>query len=185
MKIEIKNRYGKVLFEHECEDNTIRKTLEEAVRRGAYLGGADLGGAYLEGADLKGAYLGGAYLEGADLKGAYLKGAYLGGAYLKGAYLKGAYLGGAYLGGAYLGGAYLEDWGKIQSLNDILIVGAIGSRSAYTSLFHTDKGIFVQCGCFKGSLEEFETKVKETHQGNKHEKDYLAMIEFAKKRFAE
>ena len=76
VKIEIKNRItGKVLFELEREDNSVKKTLEEAVKkkadlRGAYLGGADLGGAYLRGADLGGADLG-----GADLGGAYLRGA--------------------------------------------------------------------------------------------------------------
>ena len=47
VKIEIKNRItGKVLFELEREDNSVKKTLEEAVKnkadlRGAYLGGVD------------------------------------------------------------------------------------------------------------------------------------------------
>ena len=111
--------------------------------------------------------------EAADLRGADLRGAYLGG----------AYLGSAYLRGAYLRGADLDDWGKLQSYSDILIAGVIGSRNDYTTIFHTDKGIFVQCGCFIGTLEEFEAKVKETHQGNNHEKDYLALIQFAKIKF--
>lgn len=96
IKIEIKNRWtGKVLFEFEKEDNTVKKTLEEAVEQGADLRDADLRGAYLRFADLRFAYL-----RVADLRGAYLGGADLGGAYLRGAYLRGAYLGGAYLGGA-------------------------------------------------------------------------------------
>ena len=96
VKIEIKNRItGKVLFELEREDNSVKKTLEEAVKNNAYLGGADLDGADLRGADLRGADLGGAYLGGADLRGAYLRGADLRGAYLRGADLRGAYLGGA------------------------------------------------------------------------------------------
>jgi uncharacterized protein YjbI with pentapeptide repeats len=107
----------------------------------------------------------------------------LGGADLGDVNLGNAYLGGADLGDVNLGNAYLGDWGKIQSADDILIVGVVGSRNDYTTLFHTDKGIFVQCGCFNGSLEDFETKVKLTHQGNKHEKDYMAMIEFAKIKF--
>ena len=183
MKIEIKSVIGKVLFEYDCENNTIRKTLEEAVRRDAYLGGANLRGAYLVDAYLRGAYLVDANLGGANLGGAYLVDAYLGGAYLVDAYLRGAYLVGANLRGANLRGAYLGDWGKIQSSDDILTVGVIGSRNAYTTLFRTDKGVFVRCGCFNGTLEEFETKVKQTHQGNKHEKDYMAMIEFAKAKF--
>ena len=155
---------------------------------GANLGGAYLGGAYLGGANLGGAYLCGANLGGADLGGANLGGANLGGAYLGGANLGGANLGGANLGGAYLGGAYLRvadlgDWGKIQSPSDILIVGVIGSRNGYTTIFHTDRGIFVQCGCFKGTLEEFEERVKETHQGNKYERNYLALVEFVKVKY--
>ncbi len=93
IKIEIKNRWtGSVLFEYEKENNTVKDTMEEAIKGGA---------------NLEGAYLGGAYLGGAYLGGAYLEGAYLEGAYLEGAYLKGAYLGGAYLGGANLEGAYI------------------------------------------------------------------------------
>ena len=58
VKFEIKNRYtGSVLFEYEKEDNTLKETVEQAVKRGAYLGGADLGGAYLGRADLGGAYI--------------------------------------------------------------------------------------------------------------------------------
>ncbi len=73
VKFEIKNRYtGSVLFEYEKEDNTLKETVEQAVKRGAYLGGADLGGADLRGAYLGGADLGGAYLGRADLGGAYI-----------------------------------------------------------------------------------------------------------------
>ena len=93
MKIEIKHRYTlSVLFATEAE--TVKKAIEEAVRKRADLGGADLGGA-----DLRGAYLGGAYLGGADLRGADLGGADLRGADLGGAYLRGADLGGAKIRG--------------------------------------------------------------------------------------
>ena len=128
IKIQIKSRWlGSVLFEYEKENNTIKDTLTEAVKKDADLTGADLTGAYLKGAYLKGAYLTGAYLTdayltgadltdadltgadltGADLTGAYLTGAYLTDAYLTGADLKGAYLKGADLKGAYLTGADL------------------------------------------------------------------------------
>ena len=197
-KIEIKSIFGDVLFEFEKENNTVKDTLTEAVKRGANLGDADLRGVNLRGANLGGADLGGADLGDADLGGADLGGADLGDADLRGANLRGANLGGADLGdadlgdadlgdadlrGADLGGAYLGAWGKIQYSSDILIVGAIGSRNDYTTIFHTDKGVFVQCGCFKGTLEEFEKKVKETHQGNKYERDYLALIGFVKVKF--
>ena len=91
--------------------------------------------------------------------------------------------GDADLGGADLRDANLGEWGRINNPSDILIVGLIGSRNDYTTIFHTDKGVFVQCGCFRGTLDEFEAKVKETHQGNQHERDYLALIQFAKVKF--
>ena len=140
-KIEIKSVWGSVLFSYEKEDNTIKETLEEAIKSGAYLGGANLGDANLRGANL----------------------------------------GGANLGGADLGG----EWGELQSSSDVLIVGPIGSRNDYTTIYHTDKGIFVRCGCFSGTLSEFSEKVKETHGESKHAKDYLALIDFAKAKYDE
>ena len=60
VKIEIKNRFtGKILFEFETENNTILKTLKEAIMRDADLSGANLSDAYLSGADLSGANLSG------------------------------------------------------------------------------------------------------------------------------
>ena len=67
-KIEISNRWtGLKLFEYEKENNTLKETVEKAVKEGA-----DLIGANLEDAYLRGANLGGANLEGADLRGAYI-----------------------------------------------------------------------------------------------------------------
>ena len=68
MKIEINSRFsGKVLFCHDCENNTLKLTVEAAARAGAYLVGARLDGASLVGASLDGASLAGAYLVGARL----------------------------------------------------------------------------------------------------------------------
>lgn len=48
MKIEIKNRWNNdVLFTHEVENNTIKITLLEAIKRNAYLRNADLSDANL------------------------------------------------------------------------------------------------------------------------------------------
>ena len=75
VKIEIKNRFtGKILFEFETENNTILKTLKEAIMRDADLSGAYLSDAYLSDAYLRGANLSDAYLRGADLSGANLSG---------------------------------------------------------------------------------------------------------------
>ena len=68
IKIQIKSVFGEVLFEYEKENNTIKDTLIEAVKRCADLRGADLGGADLRGANLRGADLGCADLRGANLR---------------------------------------------------------------------------------------------------------------------
>ena len=178
VKIEIKSIFGNVLFEYSKENNTIKDTIIEAVKRGAYLGDANLRGADLCSADLRGANLRGADLRGADLCGAYLRGANLRGADLRGADLCGADLCGAYLCDADLCGA-----DKITSVDDILLIGPIGSRADYTHIYRTDKGVYVKCGCFFGTVDEFASKVKDTHGGNKFANQYLKVIDFVNKYF--
>jgi hypothetical protein len=118
IKIEIKNRWtGSVLFEYEKENNTLKDTVQQAVKQGAYLKEANLEGANLiganlieanlEGANLIGANLIEANLEGANLRGANLRGANLEGTYLRGANLEGANLIEANLIEANLEGAYI------------------------------------------------------------------------------
>ena len=76
IKVEIKSWLNdSVLFEYESQDNTIKKTLEEAVARNADLRNADLRNADLWSANLRGADLRGADLRGADLWDANLRGA--------------------------------------------------------------------------------------------------------------
>ena len=106
IKIEIKNRWtGNILFEYLSENNTIKKTLAEAIKSGADLRGADLRGANLCEADLCGANLCEANLCEADLCGANLCEANLCEANLRGADLCEANLRGADLRGADLRGA--------------------------------------------------------------------------------
>ena len=54
-KITIISLVGNIIFEHNVENNTLLKTLKEALKIGAYLINADLRGADLRGADLRGA----------------------------------------------------------------------------------------------------------------------------------
>ena len=96
IKIEIKNRWtGNILFEYLSENNTIKKTVSEAIKSEANLRRANLRGANLRRANLCGADLYGADLRRANLCGANLCGANLCGADLCGANLcgaKGAYM---------------------------------------------------------------------------------------------
>ena len=73
VKIEIKSIFGNVLFEFSKENNTIKDTVEEAVRRGISLDGASLDGASLVGASLRWASLNRASLNRASLDGASLR----------------------------------------------------------------------------------------------------------------
>ena len=96
-KITIISLVGNIIFEHNVENNTLSKTLKEALKIGAKLRYANLSGADLINADLSGANLRGAELIDADLSGADLRGADLRGAKLRYADLKGADLSSANL----------------------------------------------------------------------------------------
>ena len=121
IKIQIKSIFGKVLFELEKEENTIKDTVIQAVKDGANLDGANLVGANLYGANLDGANLYGANLDGANLDGANLVRANLVGANLVGANLDGANL----VGAKEIDKAYLPiymKWG-IAIKGDVLKIG--------------------------------------------------------------
>jgi uncharacterized protein YjbI with pentapeptide repeats len=72
--IEIKNRLdGKnVIFSHTCDNNTLKLTVELAIKRGVDLQNADLESANLYGANLTSANLTSANLESANLESANL-----------------------------------------------------------------------------------------------------------------
>ena len=110
IKISIKNRWtGSIIFEYSSVDNTLAKTVAEALKGGADLSGAILRGADLSDADLSDANLSRADLSGADLCGAILRDADLSDADLSDANLSGADLRGANLRGANLRGANMSN----------------------------------------------------------------------------
>jgi hypothetical protein len=90
VNIQIKSIFGKLLFEFEKEDNTIKETVLEAIKSSANLSSADLYGANLRSANLSSADLYGANLRSANLNGANLNGANLYGANLRSANLSSA-----------------------------------------------------------------------------------------------
>ena len=65
-KITIISLVGNIIFEHNVENNTLLKTLKEALKIGANLSNANLSGADLSNADLSGADLSSANLSGSD-----------------------------------------------------------------------------------------------------------------------
>ena len=59
-----------------------------------------------------------------------------------------------------------------------------GSANRHTHAYLTkDNKVEITCGCFKGSIEEFEKKVEETHSGTVYEKQYKAIINIIKIKF--
>ena len=52
----------------------------------------------------------------------------------------------------------------------------IGSRDSQSTYYWNEDHEMIICGCFNGTLKEFENKVKETHQGNEHEIAYMNWI---------
>lgn len=70
----------------------------------------------------------------------------------------------------------------ITKSTDILIIGPIGSRNSITTFYYNkDKNIMVRCGCFYGTIREFEIQVKETHEDNeKYLDQYLGAIAYVK-----
>ena len=151
MNIEIKSwNTGKALFAWDCENNTIKLTMEAAVRAGASLDRASLVGASLVGASLDGASLVGARLVGASLDRASLDGASLFGSE------------------------------KLTGNRPVLQIGPIGSRCAYLVAYLTDNGIRIRAGCFFGSLGDFEAAVQKEHGDNIHGAEYRAAVALIK-----
>ena len=58
-------------------------------------------------------------------------------------------------------------------------IGCIGSNKRITTYCFDDDIIW--CGCFKGTLKEFENRVKETHKNNKqYLAEYMGFIKYIK-----
>jgi len=51
-----------------------------------------------------------------------------------------------------------------------------GSRKSSTTIFWDDEKTLVVCGCFKGTIDEFEKKVKDIHGKSKYGKEYAKQI---------
>jgi hypothetical protein len=62
-----------------------------------------------------------------------------------------------------------------------LKIDRIGSRNGCTYFYKTVYEIYVRCGCFFGTIAEFENKVKETHKNNpQYLLEYTEAIRYAK-----
>ena len=84
-----------------------------------------------------------------------------------------------------MGNACMMGKARVVKSSDYITIGAIGSRDDTTTFYRgADEKIYVSCGCFNGSIDDFASKVKAVHAGTKHEKTYLLAIELAKAQIA-
>jgi hypothetical protein len=171
-KLHIRSVLGILLFEHEAEDNSILKTLKEALKRGVDLRGSDLRGLDLTGVDFRGSDLRGVDLRGSDLRGVDLRGVDLRGVDLRGLDLTGVDLTGADLTGLDLTGVDFR--------------GAKNKELAYMPQFckwtHSINGNKIQLGCKEKTVEEwqlfFESNEEySTKRGTKEFKQIQAIFE--------
>lgn len=77
---------------------------------------------------------------------------------------------------------YGDAW--VSNNNEHCGFDCFGSANRHTHSYKTKSGkIEITCGCFRGSIEEFEKQIKETHRGNEFERQYMAIVEVIKIKF--
>lgn len=78
------------------------------------------------------------------------------------------------------GKAVIQKEAEITQERDYFTMGPIGSRCRTTTFYRTANGIYVACGCFNDSIEEFAKAVVVRHKESQHARDYQKAIELAK-----
>jgi hypothetical protein len=82
------------------------------------------------------------------------------------------------------GNAQIFGNARVRSFHDICIMSSFGSQGRTTTAFRCkDKFIKVNCGCFNGTLAEFEKRVDKTHGNAHYGREYKTMIELIKVHF--
>ena len=182
-KIKINSIFGKLLFEYECDENSIKKTVEQAVREKTDLSGSDLRNSNLRnsnlrnsdlsGSDLSSSDLSGSDLSSSDLRNSNLRNSNLSGSDLSGSDLSGSNLRNSNLSGSDLSGSNLSG----SDLRNSNLSGSdlSGSKNKETAMFPifckwnaSIIGDEIKIGCkqmtiedwdvFFESSEEFDTK---------------------------
>lgn len=70
---------------------------------------------------------------------------------------------------------------QIKTFHDICIMSCFGSEGRTTTAFNCkDKTIKVNCGCFNGTINEFEKQIEKTHGNTQYGREYKAMVELIK-----
>jgi len=157
---------------YECEADSLLLALQQAVKSRADLSSADLSSADLRFANLSYANLRFADLSSANLRSANLRFADLRFADLRFANLSYANLSFANLSSADLSSANLSS-ADLSSANingkpiiRVLQLSGIGSERRCTTAIVLADSIDISCGCYHGTLPEFQAKIELTHANN-------------------
>ena len=82
------------------------------------------------------------------------------------------------------GNAQVYGNADIENDNNHCGFDCFGSCNRHTHAYLTkDNKVEITCGCFRGSIEEFEKEVEKTHSGKIYEKQYKAIINVIKIKF--
>ena len=74
-------------------------------------------------------------------------------------------------------GCQFEGKGKAKDGYPLLSFGGFGSENRTTYAFNLESGIWIRCGCYLGTLEEFRAQVTKTHNDNQFAREYLAIAD--------
>ena len=82
------------------------------------------------------------------------------------------------------GNAQVYGDAEIDNNNKHCGFDCFGSANRHTHAYLTKENkVEITCGCFHGSIEEFEKRVEEIHSGTIYEKQYKAIIDVIKIKF--
>lgn len=82
------------------------------------------------------------------------------------------------------GNAWVSGNAQVENNDQHCGFDCFGSCNRHTHAYLTNENkVEITCGCFRGSIEEFEEKVEATHSGTVYEKEYKAIINVIKIKF--
>ena len=84
------------------------------------------------------------------------------------------------------GDAWVSGDARVREPSDIALIKGFGSEFRATSFFRCVDGLVrCQCGCFYGTVDEFRSKVRETHGDSKYAKEYTMIADLMELHFKE
>lgn len=84
------------------------------------------------------------------------------------------------------GAAWVTGAAVVSGAADFAVISGFGRVFRTTTFFRCkDNLVRCQCGCFYGTVDEFRSKVRETHGNSKYAKEYLMIADLMELHFKE